>query len=145
MNIRAAHVGDVDWLVKTTLAAYSDTFEPMLPGCDWSGLGDAFFRDRFSSQWPHVMIASRQDHDLGFALVTHGNLDMLFVTAEARNSGAGAALLASAERAGARTLECFARNEDARRFYERHGWRVAGSYERLFAGMSCAFVSYAKV
>jgi putative acetyltransferase len=45
---------------------------------------------------------------------------------------------------GAKSLECFRDNHGARRFYERHGWRVTREYEREFAGRNRSFVFYEK-
>lgn len=67
---------------------------------------------------------------------------MLF--AAETGQGHGAALLAHAEANGARSLEVFAANEGARRFYERAGWQVADDYEREFAGALHRFLRYEK-
>ncbi|MCB5174284.1 hypothetical protein LGR44_03755 [Microvirga sp. SM9] len=53
-------------------------------------------------------------------------------------------LLQRAECLGAKSLECFRDNHGARRFYERHGWRLAREYERAFAGRERSFVLYEK-
>ncbi len=55
-----------------------------------------------------------------------------------------AALLAECEARGARSLECFRDNTKARAFYEAHGWRLARSYARDFAGDTHHFVFYEK-
>jgi ribosomal protein S18 acetylase RimI-like enzyme len=60
--------------------------------------------------------------------VTTGVVSNLYVRPAARDAGVGTELLAAAERALAAagadevTLEAMATNEDARRFYERHGY-----------------------
>jgi ribosomal protein S18 acetylase RimI-like enzyme len=60
---------------------------------------------------------------------TRGLIENLYVRPEARGEGIGSALLQAAERqlsdAGVDTvtLEVMAPNEDARRFYRRHGYR----------------------
>jgi ribosomal protein S18 acetylase RimI-like enzyme len=62
--------------------------------------------------------------------VTRGVVHNLFVAPAARGRGLGSALLAAAESelidggADVVSLEAMARNEGARRFYERHGYDV---------------------
>ena len=77
-----------------------------------------------------------------FAAMTAGHIDMIFVAPAAIGTGAGHALLVDAQARGARSLECFAANTPARRFYERHGWHVVDRYSRLFAGGMRDFVRY---
>lgn len=62
--------------------------------------------------------------------LSRGVVHNLYVVPRARGRGIGSALLAEAEDALARSgvdvvaLETMADNEDARRFYERHGYRT---------------------
>ena len=69
---------------------------------------------------------------------------MMFVAPSAQGMGVGAALLAQAESAGIRSLECFRDNAPARAFYEAKGWRLTRTYERDFIGARRAFVFYEK-
>jgi putative acetyltransferase len=79
------------------------------------------------------------------ALVTgRPHLDMLFVDPQALGGGIGGRLLAEAQARGALTLECFARNARARRFYEKAGWREMLAYRREFAGVTEDFVWLAR-
>ena len=71
-------------------------------------------------------------------------LNMLFVDARFHGQGLGDALLADAEARGARSLEAFAANHDARRFYEARGWVKTQDYERAFLSKLRAFVRYEK-
>lgn len=142
MRIRAAREGDIAWLAETSAAIYADVFAATIPGFDPKPFGAAHFSGRFAQSWPRVRIGQEGERRLGFALVTEGTLDMLFVAGGARDGGSGLALLRDAEAHGATTLECFAENAAARRFYERAGWRLAESYERLFGGRPHAFVRY---
>ena len=91
-----------------------------------------------------MRVACAGEAVVGFSLVTEGHLDMLFVDPAAQGTGAGKALLDEAVARGTRTLECFAANHAARRFYERQGWRLARSYARAFAGGEHHFVFYAR-
>jgi GNAT superfamily N-acetyltransferase len=69
----------------------------------------------------------------GFCIVKDDELYQLFVAAEARGSGAAAALIVDAERvladSGVRTawLACAIGNDRAARFYEKRGWRRSGT------------------
>lgn len=144
MNFRAAQTDDISWLVETALTAYRTVFAPLLPACDWSTFDEDWFGQRFACQWADVMIASHDDGRAGFCLMTHANIDMLFVSERCRRVGTGRALLGQAVAQGAKTLECFAVNWRARQFYERHGWIGRGGYARMFAGATCEFIGYRK-
>jgi GNAT superfamily N-acetyltransferase len=63
---------------------------------------------------------------VGFAAIKGGLLGHLYVHPERQGVGVGSALLASAKerRPGGLELWTFQRNEAARRFYERHGFRA---------------------
>ncbi len=75
---------------------------------------------------------------LGISGVHEGELTHLYVAPEAQNQGIGSALLehAKAESPDGLYLWVFQKNEGARRFYERHGFRLveltdgAGNMER---------------
>jgi ribosomal protein S18 acetylase RimI-like enzyme len=64
---------------------------------------------------------------LGFSGVKDGELTHLYVDPAAQNGGIGSRLLerAKGESPDALFLWVFQRNEGARRFYERHGFRLA--------------------
>ena len=102
------------------------------------------FAARFREVLARLRVAERDGAVIGFSLLTEGHIDMMFVDPSAQRGGAGQALLADAEAWGARSLECFRDNFPARRFYERHGWRLARSYAREFAGRTRDFVFYEK-
>jgi GNAT superfamily N-acetyltransferase len=73
-----------------------------------------------------VWVYERAGTILGFASLHDAILTGLYVLPEAQNAGIGAALLAEAVEGGARELWVYADHPQARAFYERHGWRVAG-------------------
>lgn len=115
----------------------------MLPHLDQTHFDDVFFTRRFSESLDRVRIACFES-PLGFTLLTDGNIDMFFVAPSARGSGVGTTMLRDAEAHGAKQLECFAANGQARGFYERRGWRLAATYARPYGGTDCDFVRYVK-
>ena len=75
----------------------------------------------------HVIAARDADGGVaGFAAVRDDHLDHLYVAPAAQRRGVGAALLAAAQQASPAglSLHVFQRNAPARRFYERHGFRL---------------------
>ncbi len=141
MICRDATARDVAWLTAVALDNYRAVFAPLLPDCDWEAFDEAHFRARFSEAWPRVRIVA-DAVPLGFALITAGHIEMFFVARSAQGRGVGARLLGDAQERGAGSLETFAVNLAARRFYERAGWRIAARYSRPFAGAECDFVRY---
>ena len=144
MRVRRAEAADIPALAVIAERSYRAAFQEILEESVLAERDAAFFSARFASAWPRMLVALSDDTLLGFLLMTDGHIDMLFMDPGASGQGAGARLLHEAEALGARTLECFRDNHGARRFYERHGWRVANAYERDFAGKSRSFVFYTK-
>jgi ribosomal protein S18 acetylase RimI-like enzyme len=91
------------------------------------------FRERLRAALPAVRVVGPVGAPLGFCLVRGDELYQLFVSAEARGTGVAAALVADAEAvlaaAGVQRawLACAIGNERAAKFYEKHGWRRAGT------------------
>lgn len=144
MKVRAATPDDVPSLAGIAQSSYSLAFADILEEAVIDDHDIAFFMARFAHAWPRMLVACSGKKPVGFLLMTDGHIDMLFMDPTAGGQGGGALLLKAAEELGARTLECFRDNDGARRFYERHGWRIAREYERDFAGKSRSFVFYAK-
>ena len=145
LTVRPARSEDVAALATVAVASYASGFAGILEPEVLASRDAATFAARFRDSLDRLVLAEDGDgRALGFALVTAGHLDMLFVDPASQASGVGSRLLAYVEERGARTLECFRDNTAARRFYERHGWRLERSYEREFAGRMRAFVAYVK-
>jgi putative acetyltransferase len=144
LKLRTATAGDVPALAALARLSYEAAFAHILDAAALASRGQSFFEERFSATWRDVVVAVAGDALVGFILVKDRHIDMLFLDPSSRGKGIGATLLEQAERQGAETLECFRDNHEARRFYERHGWRVEKEYEREFAGRTYSFVFYRK-
>jgi putative acetyltransferase len=144
VKIRAASPADIETLAAVAVASYRHGFAGILEPDILASCDHAFFAARFSRELAKIALAEEENSIAGFSLVTGRNLDMLFVAPARIGNNIGAKLLAAAEAQGAATLECFRDNEEARRFYERHGWRLERSYTREYLGRTRDFVAYVK-
>ena len=144
MIVRPARVEDIPALAAIAERSYRAAFADILEESVLAGRGVAFFAERFNASWERMLIALSGDNPIGFLLMTDGHIDMLFMDPTASGMGGGALLLRQAEVLGAKSLECFRDNHSARRFYERHGWRVTREYEREFSRRNRSFVFYEK-
>lgn len=144
MIVRPARAEDIPSLAAIAERSYRAAFADILERDVLDGRDAAFFAGRFASSWERMLVTLEDDAPIGFLLMTDGHIDMLFMDPEASGKGVGALLLAEAEARGAKSLECFRDNHGARRFYERHRWRVTREYEREFAGKRRSFVFYEK-
>jgi len=94
----------------------------------------ANFRDRLAAMLPDICVAGPAGAPLGLCALKGDELYQLFVAREAHGSGVAAALIADAEaRLAARGVElawlaCAVGNMRAARFYEKSGWRNAGTF-----------------
>lgn len=103
------------------------------------------FRERLQAALPHTRTVGALREPLGFCVVKNDEVYQLFVSKPARGTGVAAALLADAEarlRAnGVSTgwLACAIGNDRAARFYEKSGWRRAGTVLNLAETSAGAF------
>jgi putative acetyltransferase len=144
VKVRRARAEDVAAMAAVAAASYREAFAPILGEAAVASRDAEFFERRFVESWPSMRVAVVGARIVGFSLVSDRHIDMLFVAPGVTGRGAGSALLARAEREGARTLECFRDNTRARSFYEKHGWRWREEYVREFAGVERDFVLYAR-
>jgi putative acetyltransferase len=144
VSVRPAGAEDIPALARIAERSYRAAFRGILEEEVLASRDAAFFADRFAASWGRMLVALSEDEPVGFLLMTDGHIDMLFMDPVASGKGGGLLLLNEAEALGAKSLECFRDNQDARRFYERHGWRIEREYERDFAGRQRSFVFYVK-
>jgi ribosomal protein S18 acetylase RimI-like enzyme len=140
MIIRRAVEADIAPAAALMAQAYATHFRPIIGDAAF-GFDRAHFEARFARELAELTVLDAEGLR-GVLLVRDGYIAMLFAAETGR--GHGAALLAHAEAHGAQSLEVFAANEGARRFYERAGWQVMRDYEREFAGATHRFLRYEK-
>jgi ribosomal protein S18 acetylase RimI-like enzyme len=140
--IRPATQADIAPAAAIVAGAYRTSFRPIL-GEAALAYDAAHFQERFEKDLARLTVLD-DGGVKGVLLVADGHIAMLFTDESARGRGHGAALLAHAEAEGAHSLEVFAANAGARRFYERAGWTLTGDYARDFAGAAREFVRYEK-
>lgn len=144
MIVRRARFADLPAVARIAQRSYASAFAGILEPRALRARGEVFFRRRLRRAWKRLTVAVADGRVIGFALATRGHLDMLFVEPRRVGRGAGRRLLRDCERRGVRSLESFRDNLQARRFYERAGWRLSRSYARDFIGRRRDFVFYTR-
>ena len=144
MIVRAAVAADIAAAAGVAARSYRGAFAGILADAALDLRTPEFFAARFRESLDLVMVAESNGAVIGFSVMTHRHIDMLFVDPGRQGAGVGHALLEDAEHRGANSLECFRANFAARRFYERAGWRLAHAYARPFANAEHEFVRYEK-
>lgn len=133
MQVRDAHRSELEALARLWLDAWRDGHAAIVPPALLRHRTVASFRERMRAVLPEVRVVGPLGAPIGFCLVEADELSQLFVAARARGTGVADALTADAEArlaaAGVETawLMCAVGNDRAARFYERAGWRRAGS------------------
>ena len=112
--------------------AWHDGHGPVLPAAVIAERSRESFDLRLGPLEAGTLVAELDGNVVGFAAIEGGEIDQLYVAAEARGTGLAAALLTAAEaelvRRGIRdaAIQCSAGNDRAHRFYARAGWRDSG-------------------
>ena len=153
MRVRPAEPAEMDHLAQVWYDGWQDAHARILPAELTRLRTRESFRDRIEAALPEVRVVGPFPTPVGFCIVKGAELYQLYVSAEARGTGAAAALVADAEARLARDgvelawLACAIGNERAARFYEKCGWRRAGTvaYEaEASIGMSLEVWRYEK-
>ncbi len=133
MNVRAADEGEVDNLAAVWYEGWHASHAQIVPAELTRLRTLESFRQRLQAALPSIRVVGPSGSPLGFCIVKGAELYQLFVSAPARGSGVAAALIADAEarlsESGVENawLACAIGNERAARFYEKCGWRRAGT------------------
>ena len=133
MTVRDAEDIDIDQLATLWHQGWHDAHALILPAeltrlRTWASL-----RDRLHEALPNVRVVGASGDPLGFCIVRGAELYQLYVSSRSRGSGVAVALIDDAEtrlfESGIETawLACAIGNDRAARFYEKRGWRRAGT------------------
>ena len=133
MNIRSADSSEIDVLARLWYAGWQDAHAAVLPPALARARTLESFATRLEAAIGEVRVMGPIGAPLGFHWLKGDELNQFYVAAEARGTGAAAALIADAEAQLAERgielawLACAVGNERAARFYEKSGWRRAGT------------------
>jgi len=119
--IRRATEDDIDSIGRIHIAAKDEmTYLPRIPDDVRPRLGRIFFERE------EIWVAERDGRVVGYLGLGQRTVEALYVAPGEQRSGVGQALLEHAKslRPGYLDLWVFQANAGARRFYERHGFRL---------------------
>ena len=133
MQVRSADAAEIGHLARLWYDVWHEAHAPLLP-LELTHLRTLeSFRERLQAALPNIRVAGPPGAPVGFCVLKGEELYQLFVSPEARGLGVAAALLADGEgrlaERGVETawLACAVGNDRAARFYEKSGWRLAGT------------------
>jgi len=133
MDVRAAEESEIDHLARVWYDGWHDGHAHVVPAELTRLRTLESFRSRLHKALPRIRVVGPPGAPVGFCIVKGAELYQLFVSRESRGSGVAAALIADAEarlsESGVETawLACAIGNDRAARFYEKCGWRRAGT------------------
>ena len=132
MMTRQAVPEDAPVLAALWRSGWEDAHNGLLPEALVRLRTAASFQDRVLDDLASFQVVGPPGRPQGFFRLRGDELDQFYVGREARGSGLAGHLLNEAEthlsQAGVRDawLACAIGNARAARFYEKHGWRLAG-------------------
>ena len=134
MQVRPADADEIDYLAQVWHDAWHGSHAALAPPELVRLRTLASFRERLAVMLPGISVAGPAGAPIGLCAIRNDELYQLFVSSQAHGTGVAAALIADAEaRLAARGVElawlaCAIGNNRAARFYEKSGWRNAGSF-----------------
>lgn len=132
-NVRAAEAAEIDHLAHVWYDGWQSAHAAIVPAELARFRTFPSLRDRLRAIVSDIRVIGPVGAPSGFYVLKGDELNQLYVGAPARGTGAASALIADAEArlsdSGVRTawLACAIGNDRAARFYEKHGWRRAGT------------------
>jgi ribosomal protein S18 acetylase RimI-like enzyme len=133
MQVRSAEAAEIDHVARLWYDVWHETHAPLSPPELTRLRTLESFRERLEAALLNIRVAGPLGRPVGFCALKGEELYQLFVSPEARGSGVAAALIVDAEarlaESGVETtwLTCAIGNDRAARFYEKRGWRLAGT------------------
>jgi GNAT superfamily N-acetyltransferase len=133
MHVRAAEATEIDHLARLWFDARREAHAHLVAPQLTRARTLESFRDRLHAALPDIRVVGEPGNPEGFCIVQDDEVYQLFVAPHARGSGVAAALLAdgearlSANGVATAWLACAIGNDRAARFYEKCGWRRAGT------------------
>ena len=133
VSVREAEAGEIDQLTSIWHEGWHEAHAPILPAELTRLRTLESFKARLLEAFPQVRVVGPTGDPIGFCIVKGAELYQLYVSARGRGSGVAAALTADAEQriagsgADIAWLSCAIGNHRAARFYEKQGWRRAGT------------------
>ena len=133
IEVRPAEKTELDRLAAIWHEVWHESHAPLMPA-ELARLRTLEnFRDRLEAILPDIRVVGPAGTPVGFCIIKGSELYQLYLSAEARGTGAAAALLANGEDRisdlgyDVAWLGCAVGNDRAARFYEKAGWRNTGT------------------
>ena len=133
MHVRAPEEQEIGHLAKMWFDGWHEAHADILP-VELTRLRTLeSFRERLLAALSDIRVVGPPGAPMGFSIVKGDELYQLYVAAASRGTGAAAALIGDVEarlaERGVQTawLACAIGNHRAARFYEKRGWRQAGT------------------
>jgi GNAT superfamily N-acetyltransferase len=130
-DVRPATTAEIDRIARVWFDGWHEAHAHLMPSELTRLRTLESFAERLHPLLPDVRVVGAPGEPVGFCALKDDELYQMFVSRDARGSGAAAALMADAEQrltaAGVTTawLACAIGNDRAARFYEKSGWRRA--------------------
>lgn len=134
MTVRDADASELDAITSLWYEGWRDAHLQIVPAALTLVRTRASFKHRLEAAFAAVRVVGPMGAPVGLHIIKDDELYQLYVADEARGTGVAAALIEDAEErlaaSGVATawLACAIGNERAARFYEKRGWRRAGTF-----------------